>query len=543
MSFIDDLFVKIYRFGFTSLPLMSYFLGMKNTIFILAFFLHIAGVMAQPEQRFLPIENYQLRPETSGPRVLSGRIINGGVDVADRYSVAYYLSTVIGKKNSRGSIPVLSDGTFTLFLEHDIPMQEVVIHIDSILDTRVIVDRGATVEIDIAAAKRNRIDYFGDGLIFGGEDAELNRYINRSMWFERDAKFELEKKIGMSMRLANSDQGLYKKRMDSIFDQLRNIQSAFIRKNPSIYSKILEQSLESRYLSLIAVGGVAKPLDQEILRRFSLHQPISLTRDDVDFYRYLGMYVDAESGRKSTQKWIGKGSIDESLAKLHFIDSLFPGTKGDVLKLGMLGNDPDMNSQLVQIILPSMTSYWCQRVLRKSSQQKEQQAQRVNTLMDKAQRSNAFPIALKAIDHTIANVNMFVFETGSAEDLLVALKQAFPGKALYIDCWATWCAPCIVEFPFSKALQERSKELPVEFVYLCIDDRSTVDKWKDIVAKHQLNGTHIYVKYSIMSAFMGMFSLSGYPSYILFDSKGKNIKDFNRKPSSLSPELLKQFLQ
>lgn len=543
MSFIDDLFVKIYHFGFTSLPLMSYFLGMKNTIFILAFFFHVAGVTAQHKKSFLPIENYQLRPETSGPRVLSGKIINGGVDVANRYSVAYYLSTVIGKRNIRGSVPVLSDGSFTLVLEHDIPMQEVLIHIDSILGTRVVLDSKVSVVIDIAAAKKKRIEYFGEGLTFEGEDAELNRYINRSMWFERDAKLELEKKLSMSMRLANTDQGLYKKTMDSIFDQLRSIQVAYIRSNPSIYSKILEHSLESRYLSLIAIGGVVKPLDQELLRTFSLHQPISLTRDDVDFYRYLGMYVDAEAGRNSSPKRIDKGSLEESKTKLHFIDSLFPGTKGDMLKLGMLSNDPEKNSQLMQIIFPSMTSNWCQNVLRKSSKQKEQQAQRVNTLLDSAQRSNTFPISLKAIDHSIANVKMFVLETGSEEDLLMALKQAFPGKALYIDCWATWCAPCIVEFPFSKVLQERSKELPVEFVYLCIDDKSTVDKWKDIVAKHELNGTHIYVKYSIMSAFMGMFSLSGYPSYILFDSKGKNIKDFNRKPSSLSPELLKQFLQ
>ncbi|MGB4772891.1 MAG: TlpA disulfide reductase family protein [Chitinophagaceae bacterium] len=293
----------------------------------------------------------------------------------------------------------------------------------------------------------------------------------------------------------------------------------------------------------MAIGGIANPLDHEMLQRISLHQPISLTRDDVDFYRYLGMYVDVETGRNSTPKWIGKGSFGEFQAKLHLIDSLFPGTKGDVLKLGMISNDPDKNSQLMQTLLASMTSDWCQKVLRKSSQQKEEQAKRVSTLIDNAQRSDTFPAALKAIDHSIANVKMFVFETGSGEDLLIALKQAFPDKALYIDCWATWCGPCIVEFPFSKTLHERSKDLPVEFVYLCIDDKSTVDKWKGMIAKHELKGTHIYVKYSIMSAFMGMFSLSGYPSYILFNSKGKYVQDFNRKPSSLSPELLRQFLQ
>lgn len=345
------------------------------------------------------------------------------------------------------------------------------------------------------------------------------------------------------MRIANSDQGLYKKTMDSIFDQLRSIQLAFIHSNPSIYSNILKHSLASRYLSLMAIGGIANPLDHEMLQRISLHQPISLTRDDVDFYRYLGMYVDVETGRNSTPKWIGKGSFGEFQAKLHLIDSLFPGTKGDVLKLGMISNDPDKNSQLMQTLLASMTSDWCQKVLRKSSQQKEEQAKRVSTLIDNAQRSDTFPAALKAIDHSIANVKMFVFETGSGEDLLIALKQAFPDKALYIDCWATWCGPCIVEFPFSKTLHERSKDLPVEFVYLCIDDKSTVDKWKGMIAKHELKGTHIYVKYSIMSAFMGMFSLSGYPSYILFNSKGKYVQDFNRKPSSLSPELLRQFLQ
>ncbi|MGB4772890.1 MAG: hypothetical protein WBP58_15600 [Chitinophagaceae bacterium] len=187
---------KNYHLNFAFLQVMPYFFkAMKNALFLLAFFLPVVSATAQPKTLFPPLENYRLRPETLGSRILSGKLINGGADVANKYSVAYYLSTVIGKRNIRGSIPVLPDGSFTLVLEHDIPMQEIMIHIDSILDTKVIVDRGASVEIDIAAARRKRIDYFGDGLVFGGEDAELNRYLNKYMRFEWDAKSELEKSL------------------------------------------------------------------------------------------------------------------------------------------------------------------------------------------------------------------------------------------------------------------------------------------------------------------------------------------------------------
>ena len=40
---------------------------------------------------------------------------------------------------------------------------------------------------------------------------------------------------------------------------------------------------------------------------------------------------------------------------------------------------------------------------------------------------------------------------------MTSLKD-LKGKVLYIDVWATWCGPCIKEFPYLKKLIEDYKD-------------------------------------------------------------------------------------
>ena len=38
------------------------------------------------------------------------------------------------------------------------------------------------------------------------------------------------------------------------------------------------------------------------------------------------------------------------------------------------------------------------------------------------------------------------------------LLSSFKGKNIYLDCWATWCGPCIQESPAFAALSEKYKD-------------------------------------------------------------------------------------
>ncbi len=107
------------------------------------------------------------------------------------------------------------------------------------------------------------------------------------------------------------------------------------------------------------------------------------------------------------------------------------------------------------------------------------------------------------------------------------LKQ-LKGKVVYIDFWATWCAPCIAEIPPSKRLKSMFSEAPVEFVYISVDEDEPT--WRNYVIGRNLPGIHINIP-GTLSDIGQMFDLSGVPKYMIIDKQG-NIADSNaHRPS------------
>ncbi len=105
-------------------------------------------------------------------------------------------------------------------------------------------------------------------------------------------------------------------------------------------------------------------------------------------------------------------------------------------------------------------------------------------------------------------------------DFLARLRKSFAGKAIILDRWATWCAPCLAEMPHSKQLQQESNSLPVVFVYVCTAQGSDEGKWKRKVGELKLPGIHFFIDETLDTEVGQYFSFSGYPGYAFIDRKG-----------------------
>ena len=128
--------------------------------------------------------------------------------------------------------------------------------------------------------------------------------------------------------------------------------------------------------------------------------------------------------------------------------------------------------------------------------------------------------------HASVDFNYENYEGG-----MTALKD-LKGKVLYIDVWATWCGPCIREFPSLKKLIEDYKDKDIEFVSISIDSKNNYDKWRKMVAEKNIGGLQLYDAEGLSSGFMRAFSVSLIPRFMMLDAEGKIITARAPRPSS-----------
>jgi thiol-disulfide isomerase/thioredoxin len=150
---------------------------------------------------------------------------------------------------------------------------------------------------------------------------------------------------------------------------------------------------------------------------------------------------------------------------------------------------------------------------------------------------------LSITKNNTASEVVIVQNPGTLQQVLAKYAQ---DKSVLVDCWATWCVYCVVEFAYYPQHEAFFKQNDIVKLYFSYDAPLSASAWENMAKARELKGVHVLCDKSMQKEFSQLIKFPvnkplPLPRYVLLNSKHQVVNADMLRPSD--PQFEQQLLK